>query len=81
MGVKRSFIEFVHDEGYGDDLLRHINAAIRGKDMRAESVVDGDLLGAAKEAFGALVGSSARDDSVQGQAKLRLRKALGYSSR
>ena len=81
MGLKRSFVEFVHDEGYGDDLLMHVNAAIRGKDMRAETVCDGDLLGAAKEAFSALVGSGARDDSVQGQAKIRLRKALGYSSR
>lgn len=25
MGVKRSLIEVVHDEGYGDDLLWHIN--------------------------------------------------------
>lgn len=81
MGTKRSFIEVVHDEGYGDDLLFHVNAAMRGKDMRAERVVDGDLLEAAKEAFGALVGSSAAIDSVQGRARIRLRNALGISSR
>lgn len=54
MGIKRSLVEFVHDEGYGDDLLLHINAAIRGKDMRAESVVDGNLLGSAKQMTKAL---------------------------
>lgn len=32
-----------------------------------------ELIGAAKQAYGALVGTSARDDSVCGQAKLRLR--------
>lgn len=80
MGIKRSFIEVVHDEGYGDDLLRHINQAFRGKDMQALSVHDSDLRDAAFEAFGALVGSLAIDDSVQGHARIRLRKALGISS-
>ena len=81
MGVKRSLIEVVHDDGYGDDLLRHINTAFGGKDMRAEAVHDGDLRDAAFEAFGALVGSSAIDNSVQGRARIRLRKALGIPSR
>jgi len=39
MAIKRSLIELVHDEGYGDDLVKHINIALRGKDMRAERVV------------------------------------------
>jgi len=81
MGTKRSFIEVTHDEGYGHDLLQHVNAVFCGKGMRAENVYDGDLIGASKEAFGALVGASARDDSVQGHARIRLRKALGISSR
>ena len=79
MGVKTSYIELTHDEGYGDDLIQHINSALSGKDMRAEKVVDGDLLGAASVAFGALVGAHATDDSVQGKARIRLRKALGFS--
>jgi hypothetical protein len=81
MGVKRSWVLFEHDEGYGDDLLDHINSAIQGKDMQAVSIADGDLMGAANQAFGALVGASAKVESVQGQAKIRLRKALGISSR
>lgn len=81
MGTKRSFIEVIHDEGYGHDLVRHMNTALRGKDMIAQTAYDGELVDAAKEAFGALVGSSARDDSVQGKARIRLRKALGISSR
>ena len=79
MAVKRSVVEFVHDEGYGDELLEHINAALRGKDMRAARVYSGDLVDAAKEAFSALVGAHASDDSVQGHARIRLRRALGIS--
>jgi hypothetical protein len=81
MSTKRTFIEVIHDEGYGHDLVRHINNALRGKDMVAQTAYDGDLVDAAKEAFGALVGSSAKDDSVQGRARMRLRKALGITSR
>lgn len=40
MAVQTSVIEFRHDTGYGDQLLNHINSAIRGKDMLAVSVVD-----------------------------------------
>ena len=39
MSIKRSFVEIVHDEGYGDDLLFHVNTAMRGKDMRALRVI------------------------------------------
>ena len=39
MGTKRSLVEVVHDEGYGDALLMHINHAFGSKDMRAERVV------------------------------------------
>lgn len=81
MGVKHSFVEVVHDEGYGDQLLDHINAALGGKDMRAVRVADGDLLGAAEQAFGALVGATPAALSAQGLAKSRLRDALGYSKR
>lgn len=35
-----------------------------------------ELAGAAKQAFGALVGATASDDSVQGRARIRLREAL-----
>ena len=37
--LKRTLIELVHDEGYGEDLLRHLNTSLYGKDMRAERVV------------------------------------------
>lgn len=40
MGVKRTIIEVLHDVGYGDDLLRHINVAMGGKDMKAERIID-----------------------------------------
>jgi len=39
MGTKRSLVEIVHDDGYGDGLLMHINLAFGSKDMRAERVV------------------------------------------
>lgn len=40
MTTTRTVVEFVHDTGYGtgDNLLTHINNAIRGKDMVAVSV-------------------------------------------
>lgn len=78
MGLKRSLVVMVYDDGYGDQLVKHLNDAINGRDMRAETVLDKDLLGAAKQAYAALVGAHARDDSVQGAARLRLGKALGY---
>ena len=37
--ITRSLIEMHHDTGYGDDLLRHINGAISGKDMQAVAVI------------------------------------------
>jgi hypothetical protein len=79
MAVKRSFIEVVHDEGYGEDLLQHVNDAFRGKDMQAKNVYDGDLAAAAMEAYEALVGVTASYDSVQGRACIRLRAALGLA--
>jgi hypothetical protein len=39
MGTKRTVVEIEHDEGYGDQLLYHINVAMRGKDMLAVGVV------------------------------------------
>ena len=39
MGTKRSLIEVVYDEGYGDALLMHINHAFGTRDMRAERVL------------------------------------------
>lgn len=42
MGVstKTSLVEILHDTGYGDDLVWHINVALRGKDMRAVRTVE-----------------------------------------
>lgn len=40
MGVKNTIVRFRHDDGYGDDLLNHINAAIKGKDMFAECTIE-----------------------------------------
>ena len=42
MATKKSLVEFIHDDGYGDDLVGHISNAIRGKDMRAIRVVADD---------------------------------------
>ncbi len=39
MRFKKSLIEITHDEGYADDLIGHINNALKGKDMRAERIV------------------------------------------
>ena len=75
MGTKRSFVEFIHDEGYGDDLAFHISVAVRNKDMRVISVQSGDLLDAATEAMDAL--SPASDDDCRRAARSRIRKAIG----
>lgn len=75
MGTKRSFVEFIHDEGYGDDLILHINMAVRGKDMLVISVQSGDLLDAATEAMDAL--SPTSDDDCRMAARSRIRKAIG----
>jgi hypothetical protein len=45
MGTKRSFVELIHDEGYGHDLIRHMNTALRGKDMIAQTAYDADEKG------------------------------------
>jgi hypothetical protein len=42
MGTKRSLIEVVHDEGYGDALLMHINHAFGSRDMRADDAASYD---------------------------------------
>ena len=42
MSTKLSRIELLHDEGYGDDLLLHLNNALAGKDMRAERIAPAD---------------------------------------
>ena len=42
MSVKTSLVEVTHDEGYGDDLVWHINIALSGKDMLAERVVQSE---------------------------------------
>ena len=42
MGTKRSLIEVVHDEGYGDALLMHMNHAFGTRDMRAERVMQSE---------------------------------------
>lgn len=38
MGTKRSLVEVVHDTGYGEGLMMHINSAFGMKDMRAVDV-------------------------------------------
>ncbi len=39
---KKSLVEFIHDEGYGEHLVDYINIALRGKDMQATKVVADD---------------------------------------
>lgn len=79
MGTKKTVVVIRHDDGYGDpeQFLHYLSIKLRGSDMVVESAHDGDLIEASKEAFGAIVGSSTRDDSVQSRDRLRLRKALG----
>lgn len=40
MAIKKSLIELMHDEGYGDDLINHLNIALRGKDMTGVKVIN-----------------------------------------
>ena len=40
MMLKETLVKIRHDEGYGDDLLWHINLALRGKDMEAVEVAE-----------------------------------------
>lgn len=53
MSTTKSLIEIVHDEGYGDSLLMHINHAFGSKDMRALRVVaaNAHLIAAAPELY------------------------------
>jgi len=76
---RRSLIKVVYEGGYSDEPEKAIRDALAGIGVELVEVHDGDLHGAAKQAFGALVGASAPDDSVQGKARIRLRKALGYN--
>ena len=39
MGVKRTLVEILHDEGYGGMLLSHMNNAFGSKDMQAMRIV------------------------------------------
>lgn len=39
MGTKRTLVEIEHDEGYGDNLLMYLNAAIGTRDMRAVRIL------------------------------------------
>ncbi len=40
MSTKRSLVEILHDEWYGEELLVHINIALKGKDMIAERIIE-----------------------------------------
>jgi hypothetical protein len=52
------------------------------RDTYAEAMAERDeLRGAAMQAFGALVGAHASDESVQGLARQRLRKILGFDKK
>ena len=44
-----------------------------------EHKLNDELMSAVKQAYGALVGTLASDDSVVGQARLRLKAALGFN--
>lgn len=79
MGTRKTVVVIRHDDGYGDpeQFLHYLSIKLRGSDMVVESAHDGDLIEASQQAFSALVGAMARDDSVQGRARLRLREALG----
>ena len=39
MATKVSVVQIVHDTGYGDDLLRHMNLAFGSRDIHAVQVV------------------------------------------
>lgn len=48
------------------------------RELPGASVYKTEVQVAAEQAFAALVGSTASDDSVQGRARQRLREVLGY---
>lgn len=59
MGLTKSFIEITHDTGYEDALLKHINNALAGKDMRADRIVtEQDILAARDERIRAEIAAS-----------------------
>ena len=39
MPTTKTLVEIEHDTGYGDQLISHLNIALRGKDMRANRIV------------------------------------------
>lgn len=78
----REFVERLWRCGY-DGYLSEFNADVAAftaellASMPGGRVDDSELRSAAEQAFAALVGSHAADDSVQGRARIRLRAALG----
>ena len=59
MGLKRSLVEILHDDGYGDQVLQHVNNSLCGKEMMATTVIDAGFIDAAKAALDLLSGSDA----------------------
>lgn len=59
------------------DAIEQAKAQAVAEVSEGASVVLPELEEAARQAFGALVGAHAADDSVQGRARIRLGKALG----
>lgn len=67
MGLTKSLVEITHDEGYGDDLLMHINNAFRQKDMRADRIVTEEQV------------LAARDERIRAEVALGLSKIINKS--
>ena len=67
MGLTKSLVEITHDEGYGDDLLLHINNAFRQKDMRADRIVTEEQV------------LAARDERIRAEIALGLSKITNKS--
>lgn len=81
MSTRKSLVEFVHDEGYGDDLVWHISNAIRGKDMQAIRVVadDSNSEYAARVALRVLLGAMEYEfNSITHGGKLDLGAVHGW---
>jgi hypothetical protein len=79
MGLQRSLVEVIHDDGYGEFLLPHINTALGNKDMRAVKSVNlstGSCFEEPPQDTNATVGSGDMEDLAKRISELSLKEAL-----
>lgn len=74
--IIESVLADMRDEHVMENDLRRRDILKWADAIEAALAAQSDLLEACKEAFGALVGSHAADDSVQGRARNKVRAAI-----